>query len=185
MSVTETIKNRYGSKKGLLRYFAYKVLHSLGCYSAYAKVDLRRTKRLVFVCQGNICRSPLGQAVACQQGIEAISFGLNTRGDDPADIRAVEWGKLNGFDLSGHKTMRVDQYKPKEGDLIIGMEPKHIRDLVARFSQAPVQITLMGLWLKSPEIYLHDPYNANEQYFVRCEQVVADSTMGLLRAMKG
>lgn len=184
MPVSETIKNRFGSKKGLLRYIVYEVLRFIGLYRQCTAVDFAQVKRLVFVCQGNICRSPLGEAVARQRGIPSISFGLDTRGGDPADSRAIVWGEANGYHLQEHKTCRVDQYKPQAGDLLIGMEPRHIRKLQVRFGQAPVQITLIGLWLKSPLAYLHDPYNANAQYFVRCEQLVADATNELLRAIK-
>lgn len=184
MSFTETIKIRYGSKKGLLRYVTYEVLRFIGVYRKFAEVDFTQVKRLVFVCQGNICRSPLGEAVARQQGVTAISFGLNTRGGDPADSRAIAWAEANGYNLKEHKTQRVDQYEPKEGDLLIGMEPRHILKLQAEFAQAPVQITLIGLWLKTPLAYLHDPYNAKAEYFSRCEQLVVESTNDLLRAMK-
>lgn len=184
MSLTETIKNRYGSKKGLLRYIAYEVMRFIGAYRKFAEVDFTQVKRLVFVCQGNICRSPLGEVVARCHGVSSISFGLDTRGGDPADSRAIAWAAANGYDLKKHTTKRVDEYQPKEGDLLIGMEPRHIRKLQKKFAQAPVQITLIGLWLKSPLAYLHDPYNAKSEYFVRCEQVVVDSTTGLLNAMK-
>lgn len=184
MSVTETIKNRYGSKKGLLRYIAYELLRMLGVYRELANIDFAKVKRLVFVCHGNICRSPLGEAVARQQGIPAISFGLGTRGNDPADPRAIAWAQANGYNLQEHITKRVDQYEPQEGDLLIGMEPKHIRELHAHFAQAPVQITLIGLWLKSSLAYLHDPYNAKPEFFSHCESLVAESTKGLLGAIK-
>jgi protein-tyrosine phosphatase len=173
--VTETIKNFYGSKKGLLRFIAYEVLRFMGIYRKCVDVDFVRVKRLVFVCQGNICRSPLGEAVARQLGVPAISFGLGTRGNDSADSRAIAWAEANGYNLKEHKTKRIDQYEPREGDLLIGMEPRHIRTLYAEFAHASVQITLMGLWLKSPLVYLHDPYNANVEYFTRCVRLVDES----------
>lgn len=179
MSVSHTIKNRFGSKKGMLRYFAYEVLRLLGCYRELAQVDFVQVKRLVFVCHGNICRSPLGEAVARKQGIPAMSFGLSTRGNDPADSRAIAWAQANGYNLQEHITKRVDQYEPQEGDLLIGMEPKHIHGLRARFAQAPVQITLIGLWLKSPLAYLHDPFNANSEYFSQCETLVKDGVISI------
>lgn len=184
MSVSHVIKNRFGSKKGMLRFFAYEVLRLLGFYRQLAAIDFAQVKRLVFVCHGNICRSPLGEAVARKQGFAAISFGLDTRGNDPADPRAIAWAEANGYNLQEHITQRVDQYQPQEGDLLIGMEPKHIHGLRARFAQAPVQITLIGLWLESPLAYLHDPYNANGEYFSRCEELVKEGVVGLLRVCK-
>lgn len=184
VSLTEMIKNRYGSKKGLMRYIVYETLRFFGAYRKFGSVDFTQVKRLVFICHGNICRSPLGEAVARQHGVPAISFGLDTRGEDSADSRAIAWARANGYNLKEHKTKRIEQYQPQEGDLLIGMEPRHIRKLREDFAQTPAQITLIGLWLVSPLAYLHDPYNANAQYFVRCEQLVADATNELLCAIK-
>lgn len=179
MSLSELIKNRFGSKKGLLRYCAYESLRIAGFYKSLTKIDFTRVERLVFVCQGNICRSPLAEAVAFKQGVPAISFGLDTRGGDPADPRAIAWAQANGYNLQQHITKRINQYVPQEGDLLIGMEPKHIRKLREKFGQSPVQITLIGLWLESPLAYLHDPYNSNSEYFSHCENYVTNSTLAL------
>lgn len=181
MTDLNQVANYFGSKKGLLRYYTYEFLRILGIYSKFKKVDFTKVKRLVFVCQGNICRSPLGEAVARHHKISAISFGLDTRGDDAADPRAIKWAEENGCNLKHHKTMRVDQYQPQVGDLLIGMEPKHIRQLTARFVELPVQITLIGLWLKSPIAYLHDPYNTNDAYFNQCEKRVFEATRALIK----
>ncbi|HSC68114.1 MAG TPA: hypothetical protein VLC79_10510 [Cellvibrio sp.] len=172
MSLTQAIKNRYGSKKGLLRYVAYETLKFLGFYRRFTEIDFAQVKRLVFICHGNICRSPLGEAVARQQGFPALSFGLDTRGNDSADPRAIAWAKANGYSLDDHVTKRIDQYDPQEGDLLVAMEPKHIRQLSPHFINLSVQVTLAGLWLEPKILYLHDPYNSNQIYFDLCERRV-------------
>lgn len=172
MTLSEKIKNRYGSKRGLLRYVNYELLRMLGAYRRFKKIDYTAVTRLVFVCKGNICRSSLAEAVARKQGVPSISFGLDTRGNAPADPRAIAWAAANGYDLRQHITVRVDQYQPQAGDLLVGMEPQHAYELAQRFAQAPVQITVLGLWLPRPFAYLHDPYNTNARYFDRCEQLV-------------
>lgn len=184
MSLSVKIKNRYGSKRGLLRFLLFQLLQLLGFYRSLKKIDFAQVQRLVFVCHGNICRSPLGEAVARKQGIATCSFGLSTRGDAPADARAIDWAAAHGYDLTQHRTMRVDQYQPQVGDLLIGMEPKHIHALTLAYAQAPVQITLAGLWLNSPIAYLHDPYNTDQKYFSRCETFVASATDELIRRLR-
>lgn len=183
MSLSVKIKNRYGSKRGLVRFALYQLLRIMGFYRSLKKIDFAQVQRLVFVCHGNICRSPLGEAVAHKQGFAALSFGLSTQGDAPADPRAITWAEAHGYDLTQHRTMRVDQYQPQVGDLLIGMEPKHIHALTMEFAQAPVQITLAGLWLNSPITYLHDPYNTDQKYFSRCETFVASATDELIKRL--
>lgn len=180
MTDLNKVANYFGSKKGLLRYYTYEFLRILGVYSKFKRVDFTKVKRLVFVCHGNICRSPLGEAVARHHNIPTTSFGLDTRGGDPADPRAIIWASSNGYNLNEHQTKRVDQYAPMDGDLLIGMEPKHTREIERRFEKQPVQITLIGLWLESPLAYLHDPYNTNDAYFNRCEQFVSEATHVLI-----
>jgi protein-tyrosine phosphatase len=184
VSLTEAIKNQFGSKKGLLRFLVYQSLCLLGKYKQQTKIDFTKVTRLVFVCQGNICRSPLGEGIANQLGATAISFGLNTRGGDMADPRAILWAQTQQLDLSSHRTQRIDQYIPTSGDLLIGMEPKHLAQLVAKFNNELVQITLAGLWLKRPLAYLHDPYNATPEFFNRCEIMVAEATKMIVNKLQ-
>ena len=185
MSLSIKIKNYYGSKRGLWRYIGYEFLRIIGVYRSLQKIDFTNVQRLVFVCQGNICRSPLAEAIARKHNMPSTSFGLSTRGGDPADARAIVWASANGYDLSLHKTTRLDQYRPLAGDLLVGMEPKHTQQLCQHFAQAPVQITIAGLWLDIPIAYLHDPYNTNEAYFNRCEQLVAAAVLQLTGNLRG
>jgi len=184
VTLSEKIKNHYGSKRGLLRYARHDFFRMLGVYRSLKKIDFTQVKRLVFVCHGNICRSPLAEAAARKYHVPSISFGLDTHGNDPADPRAIAWASANGYDLSQHKTTRVDQYQPRTGDLLVGMEPKHIHALRQRFAQAPVQITMAGLWLDTSIAYIHDPYNTNSRYFDRCEQLVVGAVFQLKKQLK-
>jgi protein-tyrosine phosphatase len=184
VSLSEKIKNQYGSRRGLLRYIRFEILRLCGAYRSLMKIDFTKVKRLVFVCHGNICRSPLAEAVARKHNLPATSFGLDTRGGASADPRAIAWAKDNGYDLHQHITQRVDQYVPREGDLLIGMEPKHIVLLKEAFVEKPVQITLAGLWLSKPLAYLHDPYSSNEQYFERCESLIHSVVLQLKEKLK-
>jgi protein-tyrosine phosphatase len=184
VSLPENIKNQYGSKRGLLRYVRFELLRLCGIYRSLTQIDFTKVKRLVFVCHGNICRSALAEAVARKHNLVAMSFGLDTRGGALADPRAVAWAKDNGYDLDQHITTRVDQYVPQEGDLLVGMEPKHVQQLKEVFAEKPVQITLAGLWLPKPFAYLHDPYNANKQYFDRCEALVNSMVLQLKEKIK-
>jgi len=164
------INNRFGSKKGLLNSLKFGIYLLAGKYNFATHLDFNVINRFVFVCSGNICRSPLGEIVIKEMGGNSISFGLDTRGGDKADPRIVAFGKNNGLDLSKHITQRVDQYTPQSGDLLIGMEPSHLAKLQTLFPNN--QITSLGLWLPFKRVYLHDPYSANIEYFNRCAKEI-------------
>ncbi len=183
------INDRFGSKKGLMKLSKARVEQLFGRYRKHGEVNFSQVKRLVFICTGNICRSPLGEYYARSLGIEAISFGLDTRGGDPADPRAVNFAARQGLDMSGHVTTTVDQVRLKPGDLLLVMEPAQY-DQLARHEQkqqwpAGIQKAILPLFKRRPVPYLHDPYSATGVFFDHCERQVVEAVDGLARRMSG
>ncbi|GGY82285.1 phosphatase [Cellvibrio zantedeschiae] len=164
----------------MLNTFIYGVKHNFGAFDKYQNIQLSKVRRLIFICSGNICRSPLAEYVAKKNGVEAISFGLHCRGGDAADIRAINYGKTINLDLSTHVTQNIAQYQPKEGDLLVGMEPKHADELEQIFN-GKVSITLAGLWLHKKQSYLHDPYGSGSIFFNYCEDQVVRAVESLAK----
>ncbi|HEY6527943.1 MAG TPA: hypothetical protein VIZ65_04555 [Cellvibrionaceae bacterium] len=177
---SQFIKDRYGSKRGLLNLLQHQFLLLTGKYDHLLGIDLTSITRLVFICEGNICRSPLAEVVARGLNIEACSFGLGCTDDHPADPRATAFASKLGLDLSNHRTQNIQGYLSKPGDLLIGMEPKHISRL-APWVKNGVQCTLLGLFLDTPLSYIHDPFNTTPTYFCRCEEQVKRATVKLLK----
>lgn len=166
------IKDNYGSKRGLLASSKYYCLHRIGYLRELRDVDFTRVRKLVFVCSGNICRSPLAEFYARHLGLPAESYGLHCRGGDPVDARVVQIaGKLN-IHIPCHVTRNIADYKPRREDLVIGMEPSHVTELdpkIANFAQ----VTLLALWADEPSLYLHDPFISTEGYFEKCATSIA------------
>ena len=181
--ITQYIKNNFGSKRGLLRAFVAEAARSVGCYKRFSSINFNKVNRIIFICNGNICRSPLGEAVARTHGIDSASYGLDTRGGDNADPRALAFGKANKVLFSNHKTQQIKNYQPSPNDLLVGMEPRHVKQLKKLYGNK-VQITMAGLWLKPPAAYLHDPYNTNSTFFNHCESLVAHAAKVLVLKVK-
>jgi protein-tyrosine phosphatase len=183
MGITQYIKDRFGSKRGLLNALKCATKLHFGRYRKYQGVSLVGTKRFIFICSGNICRSPLAEYQAKLKGANAISFGLHCRGGDSADPRAIGFAQKMGINLEIHKTQNIKDYKPQVGDLLVGMEPKHTQELEALLGNT-VPITLAGLWLTKAQAYIHDPYNTNEEYFDFCEAQVVSAVAALVEKQK-
>lgn len=185
--VERPVRERYGSKRGLLNLLKARLGQVLGRYRRHGAVDFTRVQRLVFICSGNICRSPLGECYARARGVDAISFGLDTRGGDPADPRAVAFAAGLGIDMSEHRTSRVDQVTIEAGDLLLVMEPAQYDKLEQQARQRgwpeSAQKALLPLFGKHPLPYLHDPYGASPAYFERCERLVVEAVDGLIDRM--
>lgn len=150
----------------------------LGAYGDYRNIDFVQVRRLIFICSGNICRSPLAEVVAADMGVKAESYGLHCRGGDKADSRAIAYAESLGVSLHEHITRNISCYTLLPGDLLVGMEPKHNDELIRRFTKnAPM--TLAGLWLNPPKPYIHDPHNTHLEFFNKCELLVANATRTL------
>ena len=86
--------------------------------------------RIVFVCTGNRCRSPLAEARlrALAQGlpIEVDSVGLLDVGPAPALPEMLEVARSSGLDLSPHRARALANVDLSNADLVIGLERSHV-----------------------------------------------------------
>lgn len=183
--VTNYLACTYGGKRGLAMA-GWHVLRSwAGCLDLYKGVDWQRISRVVFVCKGNICRSPFASNRFRGFGIEAASAGLEADPGKPADARAIRAAQSFGTDLLHHRSTHISALELRAGDLLVAFEPEHadtLRHLCA--GQPGVQVTLIGLWGSLPRMpYLHDPYGLAEAYFEICFRRIDQGLKGLRRRL--
>lgn len=95
----------------------------------------QQSLRIIFVCSGNICRSPLAQVMAKamldERNIPAavISAGtLNLQGR-PAASNSVAVAEEVGLDLEGHRSQGVNAGLMRMADYLVVMAPRHEREL--------------------------------------------------------
>lgn len=179
--------DHYGGKRPFLRYWLTQLKFRLGVYRPYSDVDFARVERLVFICMGNICRSPLAEYVSLAEGVTAISAGLSAAPGAEADPRAVSWAHSAGYDLSQHRSLAVKDLELLDSDLLVLMEPQQIaltREQIGEKASEMTQITLLGLWHPQPRGYIHDPFCATEPYFHACETVVQSAAKNLATRVK-
>jgi protein-tyrosine phosphatase len=129
---------------------------------------MREVERFVFVCQGNICRSPYAAARARAVGLPSISYGLDVQREIPANTQARAEALKHGVDLSSHRSRAFDSGRSSRGDLLVSMEPTHLIQLTTQHAGEPRQVTLLGLWTKPPRPHIQDPFGRSPEYFNRC-----------------
>ena len=90
--------------------------------------------RLLFVCTGNTCRSPLAEAMARREAerrgwttVESRSAGIFAATGEPASEGARAVAGRRGIDLSGHRATTVAPELIAWADLVIGMSESHLR----------------------------------------------------------
>lgn len=100
---------------------------------------------VLFVCLGNICRSPLAEgalrAEAVRRGldlhVESAGTG-NWHAGEPPDPRAIAAAWRRGVDISGQRARQVRTEDFRTFDLILALDRQNLRDLM---SIAPADAT--------------------------------------------
>jgi len=178
------ISEEYGRKKGWLLCGYYSLIDYFGVFKKYRNIDWNRVNRLIFVCAGNICRSPYADMRCKLSGIDATSFGLNADDGSSADYDAARISSKLGVDLSLHKSKTQKNIQLRTGDLLIGMEPCHAKRLDTISAQYDTQVTLVGLWCKKERPYIQDPFGLSDEYFSNCFGYIDNGIDGILLNMK-
>jgi protein-tyrosine-phosphatase len=91
-----------------------------------------RLKKVLFVCSGNTCRSPLAEGIAKKifletvlHDIEISSAGTSAVAGVPASALAADAARGHAIDLSGHRARLLDTAMIREADLVIAMAAAH------------------------------------------------------------
>jgi protein-tyrosine phosphatase len=175
---------KLGGLRPTARFVGYALLGTLGFFHSARRVDWTRVRRLVFVCSGNICRSPFGERLAQLRGIPAISFGIHANGIAPADSMAARVAGHLNVDLGAHISTRAADYEPRPGDLLLAMEPGQLASIREQVRSADVQMTLLGLWGRWTLPYLPDPYGQSYECFHLVFARVAAGVEDIVRRMQ-
>lgn len=90
--------------------------------------------RVLFVCHGNICRSPYAEAVLRRRSrgrLEAASAGLTGPGRGSPET-AREVARERGLELGDHRSRLVTEASLRAADLVVVMDPRQSRSLRSR-----------------------------------------------------
>jgi protein-tyrosine phosphatase len=174
---------RYGGRRAYLHHLAARALSLTGTYRALTQIDWEAIDRLVFVCKGNICRSPYGAARARLLGFDAVSFGLEAIDGALADPNAARNAQRRQVDLSDHRSLRLEKSRLRSNDLLLAFEPRQLRAVQERCGRGPA-LTLAGLWVSPVRPYVSDPYGRSDTCFQECFAVIDASVTALASRMK-
>lgn len=145
-------------------------------------------RSVLFVCLGNICRSPSAEAVFSHKvkragiGIDVDSAG--TQGyhtGSPPDERSVQAGTLRGYSFDGISCRKLDKSDFNRFDLIIAMDEMNLRNLQ---SEAPEElhnkIHLFMSFSELEEDIVPDPYYGGKKGFEYVLDLIEDASEGLI-----
>jgi len=125
-----------------------RLLHPLRRRKALEALRRRpRPRKLLAVCHGNICRSPVAAALLERElaplGIEVGSAGF-IGFNRPPPLEAVAAAAGHGVDISEHRSRLLTADLARSADLILVMEPGQQRLVCERFGRWPRDVIVLG-----------------------------------------
>lgn len=149
-------------------------------------------KRVLFVCTGNICRSPTAEGVftrlVVEAGlahlIEADSAGTHEYHiGEPPDRRSQSAARRRGVDISGLRARRVERADFDDFDYVVAMDRGHVGALNAECPARRRHVVKLFLRDFAPHLGVQDvpdPYYGGPQGFEYVLDVIEAAAAGLL-----
>ena len=150
--------------------------------------------RILFVCLGNICRSPTAEGVlralatreAPELPLEVDSAGTaDYHVGQPPDPRTRAAAARRGYDLSTLRARTVDSGDFERFDLILAMDRENLQDLKRRApSHAHERLRLFLEFAPDAPADVPDPYYGGPNGFEEVLDLVETATRGLLTHLR-
>ncbi len=152
--------------------------------------------KVIFVCMGNICRSPTGEGIfnklLVEQGLSE-QFEVDSAGTigyhqgEPADSRMRHHAKARGYTLTSLARKFNPQKDFEKFDYILAMDRANYETLLdwdqeGKYKNKVHMMTDFGQKIQASEV--PDPYYGGGDGFERVIDIVEDSCHGLLEHIK-
>ena len=145
---------------------------------------------VLFVCMGNICRSPTAHALF-REAVTAAGLDDEIRTDsagthayhigNPPDRRATETALSRGFVMTDLRARQVDGADYLSFDYIVAMDRHNLRLLKADCPTDQLgRLSLMLDWATGWGEEVPDPYYGGDEGFVQVFDMLTDACQGLL-----
>lgn len=148
--------------------------------------------KVLFVCLGNICRSPTAEAVFRKMAKEAgLKVEIDSAGTiashqgELPDSRSMAHGRQRGYDFRGQYSRKVKHADFQYFDHIFAMDKSNLSDL--RDISPPEQLSKVQLFLSlsdDPEQEVPDPYYGGDAGFEKVLDLVEKASAVLISQLK-
>jgi protein-tyrosine phosphatase len=157
---------------------------------------MTKTIKILMVCMGNICRSPMAEGMlrhavklaGLEHSVDIDSAGTHSYHEgSPPDNRAQDAIKKRGIDISYQRGRQVRDQDFRDYDYLLVMDSANYNHLIRR---APQQYhhkirRLLSFSRKYPNLDVPDPYYGGTQGFEENLDMIEDAVQNLVRELGG
>jgi glycine hydroxymethyltransferase len=144
-------------------------------------------KNILFVCTGNICRSPMAEGLlrhmtARRGDVRVASAGLGAMDGQRPSLHAVEALAREGIDISGHRSQPVSAALLQRADFVFTMTRDHRDMLLLLFPEAGAKIRLLrgNEAAKGGRADVYDPIGGSFVTYETCKEEIKHALTGVL-----
>ena len=149
-------------------------------------------KTILFLCTGNVCRSPMAEglfrhAVKGRGEFRVLSAGLGAVDGQPPTAHSVQAMKEIGLDISGQRSRALTAELVRSADLILGMTHSHTDTVALLYPWAAEKTFLMREFDETLEPYekdISDPIGCSYPVYVECRDQIEQGIVTLLKFME-
>ncbi|HET6587800.1 MAG TPA: low molecular weight protein-tyrosine-phosphatase [Oleiagrimonas sp.] len=129
-------------------------------------------QRILVVCVGNICRSPMAEALFRHYvpGLSVSSAGIGALSGNPMHPMARAVLEMHGMDGGTHMARQLYARLVAQSDLILGMEQTQLESIERDIPDASGRIFLLGRWQQQADI--PDPFGQPPSVFDETYQMI-------------
>src|SRR6185369_15672818 len=146
-------------------------------------------KTFLFVCTGNICRSPMAEglfrhATQSRNDYRVISAGLGAVDGQPPSAYAVEAMKELGIDIGKQRSRMLTSDVVRQADFIFGMTHSHVDTVTLLYPQAAEKTFLLREFDETLDPFekdISDPIGGSYDVYVECRDQIEQGIVSILR----
>src|SRR5437879_292532 len=149
-------------------------------------------KTILFVCTGNVCRSPMAEGIfrLATQGrgnYRVMSAGLNAADGQPPSPYAVQALRELGIDISNLRSRAATPELIHQADYIIGMTHHHIETVMVAYPEAAEKTFLLREFDETLDLFekdISDPIGGSYDVYLSCRDQIEQGIVSLLRFLE-
>jgi protein-tyrosine-phosphatase len=147
-------------------------------------------RRVLFVCTGNICRSPMAEGLLIErlrqegrQSLSVSSAGIFANPGNIPDPLAVQVAREAGIDISGHRARGVNSYNVNWADIVLVMESGQKGFITMAFPRHSPKVVLLGNFKRSQggSGEIADPYGSSLDDYRTCFEEIREAIEGFIQ----